>query len=159
LLVPVAVRGVSWLRDWVAAHDATRSAARAVGWLVLLGLVVAATATFPMRAIHIAELSAEIRSPWETIEASDIGPAIVAVPAMDERRAPGWAFGHPYTLTTKRGDRVDLISPASERELLDAIAYLGTKPVFVLVLDKETYMRTGHRRFTLEPVPIPSPAH
>jgi hypothetical protein len=146
VLVPLAVRGVASLR----AH-----ARLVVGWATLVGVVITVTSVFPMRAAHLSELSWEITAPWDMIERSNIGPAIVIVPAIDQRRAPGWAHGHPYTLTTDHGDRVDLISVASERELADAIAYLGNKPVYLLVLDRDYYQATGHRRFTLQPVKPP----
>ncbi len=156
LLVPLAVRGVSGLRAWLAAHATTFAPAavarRAVGWGVLAGLVVAATAIAPMRADYIGSLAAEIRAPWEAIEHADLGPAIVIVPPAAQRHAPGWAFGYPYTLTSARGATVQLIAPADQHDLEQAVAFLGPKPIYMLVLDKDYYTATGTRRFTLAPL-------
>ncbi len=157
LAVPLAVRGIAELRDRARSLDASGVAARFVAWVVLLGIAASVTAIFPMRAIRLTALSTQILEPWQTIEDSNIGPAIVIVPQPGEWRAAGWSWGHPYTLTTAKGDRVDLISPSNAKDLGDAVAYLGNKPVYVLQLDLEHYQKTGHRRYTLEPAPPMQP--
>jgi len=147
VLIPLAVRGVSALRDRGAKLGA--GVPRAVSWLVLGGIVVATTAIAPMRAIHITELSTQILKPWELIEASDLGPSIVVVPGSLQRRAPGWAFGHPYTLTSARGATIELIAPHDQHALEDALRFLGPKPLYFMRLDTELFNRTGDREFRL----------
>lgn len=154
-LVPLAVRGVSALRERATALDASGTATRALGWMVVLGIVVAVTTQFPLRAIRLTSLASQILEPWEVIEESDIGPAIVIVPPIEQRKAPGWAHGHPFVLHTRKGDRVDLVSVASPQQLAEALAYLGDKPVYVLTLDQDTYRETGRRHFTLQPYQPP----
>lgn len=150
ILIPLAVRGISALRVRLATIDPRGP--RFVSWLVLIGLVVATTAIAPIRAIHVTELSSEILAPWETIEASDIGPAIVVVPLTLQRKAPGWSFGHPYTLNDRRGEQVQLIIAETQHHVDEALAFLGDKPVYVLQLDADVFKQTGTRRFTLERV-------
>ena len=67
------------------------------------------------------------------------------VPSLEQRRAPGWAHGYPYTI----GD-VHLISPRNQHELDDALQALGDLPVYQLALDADVYDATGDRRFTLK---------
>jgi hypothetical protein len=161
LLVPLAVRGASWLRDRARAIDATGVARRAASWVVVLGAVVSVVALVPMRAAHLSALSTEILAPWRAIEDADLGPAIVVVPPIEARRAAGWAHGYPYTLTTARGDRVDLIAPASDQDVRDALAVLGDRPIYTLVLDEAAYQLDHHRQFTVQRVKPPAapPAH
>jgi Dolichyl-phosphate-mannose-protein mannosyltransferase len=135
ILVPLAVRGVSALRTF------DKRIANGVGWTVLAGMFVAVTAIAPMHLIHLGQLSAQIREPWQLIEASDIGPAIVLVPPIAQRRAPGWAHGYPFELTDSRGASIRLIAPTTQRELEEAIAYLGAKPVYQLARDKNGEFR------------------
>jgi hypothetical protein len=149
LLIPLAVRGVSSLRVRTATLAPT--APRAISWLVLCGLAVATTAIAPIRAIHITELASQILSPWELIESSDLGPSIVLVPGSLLRKAPGWAFGHPYTLTSRTGGLVQLIIPEDQHALDEAVKFLGPKPVYVLQLDADHFAKTGDRVFSLEP--------
>jgi hypothetical protein len=148
-LIPLAVRGVSSLR--VRTAPLAASAPRAVSWLVICGLGVAITAIAPIRAIHITELASQILSPWELIEASDLGPSIVLVPGNLLRKAPGWAFGHPYTLTSHTGNLVQLIIPEDQHALDEAVKFLGPKPVYVLKFDTDHFAQTGDRVFSLEP--------
>jgi hypothetical protein len=150
VLIPLAVRGVSTLRTWLGAIGPVAS--RMSGWVVVAGMVVAVTAIAPIRAINLTMLASEIRAPWETIEASDLEDSIVIVPRLDARRAPGWAFGYPYTLTTARGATVHLIVPTNQKELDQAVAFLGPKPVYILQLDAKHFEETGTRLFTLVPV-------
>jgi len=150
LLIPLAVRGVSALRVRLATIDPI--APRAVAWVVLCGLVVGVTAIAPIRAIHVTSLSTEILAPWETIEASDIGPAIVVLPSSTQRHAPGWAFGHPYTLTDRHGELVQLIIAEDQHQLDEAMPFLGPKPVYTLQLAKDLYTKSGSRQFVLVPV-------
>lgn len=152
LLVPLATRGISALRDWFAKHDTTLVARRAVSWGVLGGMVVCVTAIAPMHLSEISALATEIQAPWEMIERADIGAAIVIVPPGPQRKAPGWAFGYPFTLTSARGETVQLISPHDQAELDEAIVYLGRKPVYQLEFDAEYFAQTRTRRFTLVPV-------
>ncbi len=153
VLVPLAVRGVSALRSWSRSVEPYGdTASRAIGWAVLLGIVIAMVAIAPIRAIHISMLSSEITAPWETIEASEIEDSIVIVPRTDQRRAPGWAFGYPYTITTTRGHTVHLIIPTTQKELAEAIAFLGPQPVYTIELDLKHYEETGKRVFSLAPV-------
>ncbi|MEP6863883.1 MAG: glycosyltransferase family 39 protein [Deltaproteobacteria bacterium] len=150
VLIPLAVRGVWALRARVASIDPR--APRLVAWIVLGGIVVATTAIAPIRAVHVAELSSQILSPWQTIEDSDLGPSIVLVPGSQLRRAPGWAFGHPYTLTTRTGATVQLIIPEDRHALDEAVKFLGAKPLYTLQLDNDYFARTGDRVFSLVPM-------
>jgi hypothetical protein len=153
VLIPLAVRGVSALRTWLRAIAPVGAvASRMVGWGVIAGLFVAVAAIAPVRAIHLATLSTEIKAPWQAIEDSDLEDSIVIVPRTDLRRAPGWAFGYPYTLTTARGGTVHLIIPTDQRELEQAVAFLGPQPVYMLQLDLKHYEATGMRSFTIVPV-------
>jgi hypothetical protein len=153
VLIPLAVRGVSALRAWLGAIERIGPvASRMVGWVVIAGIFVAVTAIAPIRAIHLTLLSSEINAPWETIEASDLEDSIIVMPRASLRHAPGWAFGYPYTLTTKRGATVHLIIPSDQKELDEALAFLGTKPVYILELDAKHFEETGTRTFTLVPM-------
>jgi Dolichyl-phosphate-mannose-protein mannosyltransferase len=139
VLIPLAVRGVgAWRRYSITP------------WLVMCGLGVALFAIAPIRAIHLGELAAQIRRPWDTIASANLGRAIVVVPPLDARRAPGWAHGYPYTI----GD-VHLIAPHDEHELDEAIEALGEQPVYQLALDREHYEATGDRQFTLRALTQP----
>ncbi|MEO6772125.1 MAG: glycosyltransferase family 39 protein [Kofleriaceae bacterium] len=148
-LIPLAVRGVWAVRARVVTIDAR--APRLVAWIVLAGLVVATTAIAPIRAIHVTELSSEILKPWELIEASDLGPSIVVVPGSLQRRAPGWAFGYPYTLTSARGAIIQMVAPYDHKALEDALRFLGPKPLYFLRLDTARFAQTGDREFSLVP--------
>ena len=153
VVIPLAVRGVSASRAWLGTIASIGPvASRMVGWIVIVGMVVAVTAIAPIRAIHITTLASEIRAPWEVIEASDIADSIVIVPRPETRKAPGWAQGYPYTLTSARGATVHLIMPSDQHELEEAVAFLGPKPVYVLELDSEHYTETGTRVFRLVPL-------
>jgi hypothetical protein len=150
VLIPLAVRGVSALRMRLTAVDAT--AARMVSWGVIAGTFVAVTAIAPIRAVNLTELAAQIRAPWDLIEASDLEDSIVIVQPANARRAPGWAFGYPYTLTSARGATVHLILPGSQQDLVQATAFLGPLPIYSLALDADHFAQTGNRRFTLTPL-------
>ncbi|MEO8843544.1 MAG: glycosyltransferase family 39 protein [Kofleriaceae bacterium] len=150
VLIPLAVRGVSSLRAWLTPIDAR--AGRMVGWVVIAGMVVAVTVIAPIRAINLAALSAEIRAPWDVIEGSDLEDSIVIVPPADARKAPGWAFGYPYTLTTKRGATVHLILPGTQKQFAEAVNFLGQLPVYQLVFDSQQFAETGTRAFSLVPL-------
>ncbi|HEY1812242.1 MAG TPA: glycosyltransferase family 39 protein [Kofleriaceae bacterium] len=133
VLIPLAVRGIGAWRHY-----------KITPWLVTCGLAVALLAIAPIRAIHLGELGAQIRRPWDTIASAHLGRAIVLVPSLEQRRAPGWAHGYPYTI----GD-VHLISPHNQHELDEARQALGDLPVYQLALDADVYDATGERRFTL----------
>ncbi|MFT3698523.1 MAG: glycosyltransferase family 39 protein [Kofleriaceae bacterium] len=135
-LIPLAVRGIGAWRHY-----------KITPWLVSAGLAINLTAIAPIHAIHLGSLAAQIRAPWTTIADANLGKAIVIVPPIDARRAPGWAHGYPYEI----GD-VHLIAPMNQKDLDDAIRYLGPQPVYQLVLDKDFYTATGDRRFSLEPL-------
>ena len=150
VLIPLAVRGVSALRMRLAAIDAR--AGRMVSWAVIAGVVVAVTAIAPIRAINLTALCSEIRAPWEVIESSDLGDSIVIVRPAVARKAPGWAFGYPYTLTTARGGTAHLILPGSQQQFAEAAKFLGPLPVYALEFDAERFADTGHRTFTLVPL-------
>lgn len=150
ILIPLAVRGVSALRDWLGAIHAR--ARRGVGWAVIAGTVVALTAIAPVRAINLSSLASEIRAPWDVVEASDLPDSIVIIQPAAIRKAPGWAFGYPYTLTTARGGTAHLILPGSQKDFVDAAKFLGPLPVYALQFDAQHFADTGTRAFTLIPL-------
>jgi hypothetical protein len=86
------------------------------------------------------------------IESSDLWDSIVIVQPANVRKAPGWAFGYPYTLTTGRGGIAHLILPGSEKDLAQAAAFLGPLPVYALMFDAQRLADTGTRVFTLVPL-------
>lgn len=148
-LIPLAVRGVWALRGRLVGYDPR--APRFVAWIVLAGIVIATTAIAPIRAIHVTELCTEINKPWDLIERTNFGPAIVVVPGTLQRRAPGWAFGYPYTLTSGSGATIQLITPADQHALEQALRFLGPKPLYFMRLDAERFNQTGDREFELVP--------
>ena len=147
-LIPLAVRGVWALRGRLVGYDPR--APRFVAWIVLAGIAVATTAIAPIRAIHVTELCTEINKPWNLIERTDFGPAIVVVPGTI-RRAPGWSFGYPYTLTSGSGATIHLITPPDQHAFDQALRFLGPQPVYFLRLDAELFKQNSDREFSLVP--------
>jgi 4-amino-4-deoxy-L-arabinose transferase-like glycosyltransferase len=146
ILVALATRGVH--RLWTLSQDELRARFQ---WGLVAFVVLGAMTTTPLRLARVADLAAAIRSPWDYIASTNANGAVIVVPSIRARAAAGWGYGYPYEIKTADGKTSKLIEPFRRAEYDEAMAHLGAHDALELHLDRERFMVTHDRQFSLVP--------
>jgi hypothetical protein len=151
VLVPLAVRGLSFLREQLSRFEPRLGAL--AGALALSLLFVSWSSVAPLRMFRLSKLCTDIRAPWRTIAASKIGNAIVIAPPARQRHAAGYYHGYPYEVRTGPDTVALLTQPLDAAELEEARRFLGpTLPVYEVVYSPGLSRKEGRAAYEMKRV-------